>query len=133
MAMTTMQRIAMTRAQHGDWDLADAMEYLHREKNERAAHDGYFVQLISAEFVGGRLAALNFGEEFDDDEADVVVQRNLNGEVLWRAGDEDESKRVRGLEVIGSDWAQEVVDSYHSFMAAKNAKPQTLDFQMETY
>lgn len=129
MAMTEMQRIAMARAQVGDWDLADAMELLHRARNERPVHGGYHTCLISGERVGGRLAALNFAEEEDDDVP--VLQLDLNGAVLWREGDTDDRREVCG-QLIDEDWAHQVVDSYRTHVATKPVTQQSLNLQMET-
>ncbi|MDR7193388.1 hypothetical protein [Luteimonas terrae] len=137
MHMTEMQRIAMARAQVGDWDLADAMELLHRARHDHPVHRGYRTCLLSGERLGGRLAALNFGErddvdELDDGEADErVLQLDLNGQLLWRMGDDDESREVCGR-VIDLEWAQQIVDSYHTHVATKPVTQQPLNLQMET-
>jgi len=191
MALTEIQRMAISRAQVGDWDLADAMELLERMRR---------TTVISAERIGGRLAVLNHGEVSDyecddcagkgtvscsrcegteivdcnvclgtgtardgktqchvcegegerdcqdctagtetcdscdgsgcvDGAAEITAQTDLNGNCLWT--DKSEQDRRRG-QAIDRAWANLILSTYYARGAAKPAKPQPLEFRMET-
>lgn len=134
MSLTRIQRDAMTRAQNGDWELADAIEVIARAQSP--AHG----RLIGGIRQGGRLQMLAYAARgsfeccdcndenceccagtcdcVPDDVTDVIT--DLDGKVLFDAGS-------KGPEGTPPDWyrgvhltvarAHEVLGAYQTAIA----------------
>lgn len=139
--LTQQQRDAMTRAQAGDFRLADAMELLAPERQQHCGYD-----LLGGIPQGGRLQLLVYGdrcecEECDDGEVECeacghvsvcetcggkatgtitdlhqdgwAVVVNLNGDVVYRAEQFDPTD-TPPLEVsLTRRWAENIAADYH--------------------
>ena len=119
MALDEMQRMALSRAQVGDWDLADAMELLARMKG---------TDVVSGERIGGRLSVLNHsrGAGMGDE---ITRQTDLNGKTVWRR--HSDALRRDGW-TLTSTWAHGVLRSFRQSRLARAAIHPQPTSQMET-
>lgn len=119
MALDEMQQMALSRAQVGDWDLADAMELLARMKD---------TDVVSGERIGGRLSVLNHsrGAGMYDD---VSRQTDLNGKTVWKRGGE---ARPHNGWTLTDTWARGVIRSYRNSRLELAASLPQCHSKMET-
>lgn len=121
--LTTIQRDAISRAQSGDFELADAME-LACDERQTFVHRGGEYDLLFGIWEGGRLRRLAYGSELPDEneEPDEVFETvslivDLNGSVLLCASFEDDEPEDPALYSSCERtpiWARRVLSEYHA-------------------